>query len=164
METKEKSIVLPVGSVPMGTIIAFALTEGYIPEGWLVCNGTPIPSEYATLIKLIGPNTPNLIGRTLIGCSTQKVSNPFYPFGQMGGEATHSLTVSEMPSHSHTINSGDFGIHHRSFKGDDDPDKPFETSPDQRMGGTDYSGGNQAHNNMQPYCALNYIIYAGNAQ
>lgn len=44
-------------------------------------------------------------GRTLIDCGED------YEAGSEGGEATHTITVDEIPSHNHTANSGDAGAH-----------------------------------------------------
>lgn len=68
-----------------------------------------------------------------------------------GGEATHQLTVQEMPSHSHTwrgyynVSGGSTGAVKSRNKIANDP---LDT-------GTDAAGGNQAHNNMQPYIIVN---------
>jgi microcystin-dependent protein len=161
--------------VPMGTIIAFGLNEAYIPQGWLLCDGRAVPPEYNILITALGPNLPDLRMRTLIGtgAATNQVQSdntlPNFPasvnlqLGNTGGEYNHQLTIGEMPSHIHDINGRNFGVHHRSFKGNDDPDHPLKTNPDvdKRLGGTDPTGGGEAHNTMQPYYAVNYIIYAG---
>lgn len=164
------------GQVPMGTILAFVLSESSIPEGWLLCNGAEIPQEYSSLITALGNSiTPDLCGRTLIGTGKPNngrqddLTSPnfdpsnIWPLGYTGGEYQHGLTINEIPAHSHTINNGNFGIHGRSFQGESDSDLPFENSGYKTpVGGTDATGGNQPHNNMQPYYSVNYIIYAGN--
>lgn len=53
-----------------------------IPTGWLLCNGSN--------------NTPDLRDRFIVGAGSS------YSVGDTGGEATHTLTVSEMPSHNHS--------------------------------------------------------------
>ena len=53
-----------------------------IPTGWLLCNGAN--------------NTPDLRDRFIVGAGNS------YSVGSTGGEATHTLTVSEMPSHNHS--------------------------------------------------------------
>lgn len=52
-----------------------------IPTGWVLCNGTN--------------NTPDLRDRFIVGAGSS------YSVGATGGEASHTLTVDEMPSHSH---------------------------------------------------------------
>lgn len=161
---------------PIGTIITLA--SNTVPAGWLKCNGNPIDEKYSALIKILNSqNTPNLIGRTLIGAgniadakTTQddKLEPNFsllpnvLNIGEYGGECAHKLTWDEMPTHSHSINSGNFGTHSRSFKGENASDHPFDTDPANELGGTDNAGGDQSHNNMQAYYVVNYVIYAGN--
>ena len=166
------------GTVPVGTIIASVLNQKSLPVGWLPCDGSAIPPQYQRLMTLLSSKTtPNLIGRTLIGAgalataSTSQKDGHQPQFdalgtalqiGDTGGECAHTLTTTEMPTHSHTINRGDFGLHHRSFEGNDDGDLPYETNcSGARLQGTDACGDNGAHNNVQPYFSVTYIIYAG---
>lgn len=167
-------------SVPVGTILAAAVSANSLPDGWLACDGSTIPPQYQQLKTVLGTSTtPNLIGRTLIGAGSLSKAQatqtdgraPHFAdlsasgalqIGDTGGECDHQLSVAELPPHSHPINNGDFGLHHRSFEGSDDSDLPFETNPDgQRLGGTNNTGGGAGHYNVQPYYAVTYIIYAG---
>lgn len=166
------------GQVPLGTILPFVFNDSLIPDGWLKCDGRGIPDKYKTLKGLLGNYTPNFAGRTLIGAGDANnnlqsdgtypnfENKTYWPLGQTGGECKHKLTVSEMPSHNHTINNGDFGLHRRSFDGNSDSDLPYKTKlepakGDRILSGTDRTGGDGFHNTMQPYYVINYIIYAG---
>ena len=164
--------------LPIGTIVAAALAPSSLPAGWLPCDGSPIPTQYQQLVSILGSKTtPNLIGRTLIGqglvanASTSQTDGRaphIEALGQSsllvnttGGEAVHSLDISEIPAHSHTINGGDFGLHHRSFEGDSGGDRPYETQPNTPIKATDNTGGGGPHYNVQPYYVVTYMIYAG---
>lgn len=91
----------------IGTIIPYAGTT--TPENFLECDGSAISRDtYADLFDVIGTvygagdgsttfNLPNLVGRVAIGESQA------HAVGSMGGEATHSLGISEIPEHSHEV-------------------------------------------------------------
>lgn len=79
-------------------------------------------------------------GNTLLG------ANDTYPLGSTGGEATHTLTVAEMPSHYH----GTTRTTH-SRNGSNDGTKDYGRPSTSSGVSTGATGGGQAHNNMQPY-------------
>jgi microcystin-dependent protein len=158
-EPLDKSVFLPTGSVPMGTIMAYALDAKNIEgTGWLLCDGSPIPSQYQALILALGDNTPDLRGNTLIGGGTAAKSGTNYTVGQYGGEEKHVLTVEELAAHNHAytyIEAADVGSNNRYGSA-------FPNLGDNSMGAsTEKMGSNEGHNNMQPYYVINYIIYTG---
>lgn len=91
----------------VGSIIPFAGST--IPEGFLVCNGAAVSRDiYADLFSVIGTtfgagdglntfNLPNLVGRVAMCDSVN------YTLGASGGEETHTLTSTELASHSHAV-------------------------------------------------------------
>lgn len=108
----------------------------------------PIGSIYMSVestspASLFGGSWTQLQGRFLIGASSS------YTAGSTGGEATHVLTVSEMPSHNH------WGSARFEY------DTKSGTHPSAEKDGinvnlpeTDNTGGGAAHNNMPPYLAV----------
>ncbi len=118
-------------TVPIGGIIMWSGSALNIPHGWELCNGSG--------------GTPNLLDRFVLGAGGN------YVVGEVGGEATHTLTVAEMPNHVHEIlnmpvsatDSG--GGHYNRWAG----------NTTRTTAGT---GGDEAHNNMPPYYALAFII------
>ena len=72
-----------------------------------------------------------------------------YRVGSTGGEATHKLTIEEMPSHSHELN--DIGVNWSSGPREYSAQVSSQSS---RVIETNKVGGDQAHNNMPPYLAV----------
>jgi len=129
------------------------------PSGWLLCDGSAISRiNYAGLFAVIGItsgagdgsttfNLPDMRGRVPVGIGTYGVVS----LGDIGGEQNHILTITEMPSHTHNIGTNDLT----------GPDGRTKTTGNYGVyygTPTDLTGGNQAHNNMQPYLGVNYII------
>ena len=97
--------------VPPGSVSAYAGIS--VPGGWLHCDGSAIDRTiYADLFASIGTtygngdgettfNIPNLRGRNVIGLSSGETD--FDVLGETGGEKRHTLTIAEMPAHTHTI-------------------------------------------------------------
>lgn len=80
-----------------------------IPAGWLPCDGSAVSrASYANLFAAIGTtwvagdgantfNVPDFRGRGLIGVS------PGHPFASRGGAEQATLTVGNLPAHSHAV-------------------------------------------------------------
>lgn len=125
-------------------------------------------------------NLPDLRGRIALGRDSSQTE--FDTLGETGGAKTHTLTTAEMPSHTHTQDAHGHVISANSFAGDrqiavgplgGDGDKySFSDSGNDASTTTaniyarnttatnQNTGGGAAHNNLQPYQVVNYIIKA----
>jgi Microcystin-dependent protein len=101
---------LEAATLPTGAITMYGASSA--PTGYLLCDGTAVNrTTYAALFTAIGTsygvgngtttfNVPNLKGRVPVGLDSGDAS--FDALGETGGAKTHTLTSSEMPSHTHT--------------------------------------------------------------
>lgn len=149
-------------SLPLGTILEYS--GGTAPKGYMICDGSAISrTKYSELFQLIGTtygsgngsttfNIPDKRGK--IGVGYDSTNTNFNALGKTGGEETHTLTIKEMPSHSHNVYTNASGGGGVQFP----PTGQWTASPSNFNWYTSSAGGNQAHNNLQPYITLNYII------
>jgi microcystin-dependent protein len=161
----------------IGEIRMFA--GNFAPRGWALCDGQILPiSGNDALFSLLGTTyggdgrttfaLPDLRGRAPIHAGTGPgLSHRI--LGQKGGEETVPLTINHLPSHTHTAQLNADSTVATS-------DKPqsalparnagstpqYGTTPNTTLNGSSISinsaGGNLAHQNMQPYITINYII------
>lgn len=153
-----KLIVAP----PIGTMILFPAAA---PTKWLLCDGQAVSrTTYAALFALIGEtfgigdgvntfNLPNLKGKVPVGIDAGQTE--FDAMGESGGEKTHTLTTGEMPQHTHNIPTYNGGS-------PSDVIQAAQSGPLIGNVSTGNAGSGNAHNNLQPYLALNFIIKALN--
>ena len=148
----------------------------YVPAGWKLCDGTHMPiSENETLFQLIGTTyggdgqetfaLPNLQARFPM----HRVSSVTTPVGELGGVEEVTLTVNQMPSHTHAaLGSVDVATTNvptgnvpasitaagtqRAYRSV--PLDPFALSPSSIAP----VGGSQPHENMHPYLTLQVVI------
>lgn len=156
---------LTVNSITANSIGGQAIANLLYPVGsiYLAVNSTN-PST------LFGGTWERIQDKFLLGCGST------YSNGSTGGEASHTLTTNEMPSHNHSASTNTTGGHRHTFKGwwtttgggtsqyacvsrselSDAPEYgSFATAGDHSHTVTvNNNGGGQAHNNMPPYLAV----------
>lgn len=162
-ETDAAITAAAITPTPVGVISLWATNTA--PTNYLLCDGASVDrTTYAALFAVIGTTygtvdathftLPNLKGRVPVGYTT--VDTEFNALGKTGGAKTHSLNTSEIPSHQHMVQGAD------KLKLDDAAGShtTYVFAGGIDIGNTAATGGNGAHNNIQPYITLNYIIKA----
>jgi microcystin-dependent protein len=159
------------------------ISFNFPPRGWALCNGQTLQiNQNQALFSLLGTTyggdgqttfaLPNMQGRVAMHLGNSHVQ------GETAGEAAHALTITEMPSHTHTI-----GVDSATVA-DSNSNTPTTNSvlgqsigkpssgasfPVAMYGSTGAAaalaagtignaGGSQPHNNAQPHLVLNFII------
>ena len=152
-------------TVPTGTVSAFAGSAA--PTGYALCDGSAVNrTAQATLFAVIGTTygagdgsttflLPDLRGRVVAGLGESLLGATADTLGEDNGlitnTKTHTLTEEEMPSHNHSagLSSNSGVIQFPGVIGGGDKLVSSNTSN---------TGGDEAHNNVQPTIILNYII------
>jgi microcystin-dependent protein len=163
----------PVIGMPTAAVQAFAGATA--PTGWLLCYGQAVSrTTYADLFAVVSTtygagngtttfNLPDLRGRAIAGkddmggtaasrLTTTGLGATAIVLGHAGGGETHTLTTSELPSHSHAIGttlSSGTAASVAAIGTDNSPSESITS-------GT--TGSDSAHANVQPTFILNYII------
>lgn len=171
-------------SVPAGSMINYGGSS--VPSGWLLCDGSSqLRASYAALFAAIGTtygsssgttfNLPDGRGRILAGkdnmggsaagrLTTAGSGVDGATLGASGGSQTHTLTIAQMPLHGHAarISTGGASDSTGGFLLDSNFDATYpaytgtpSVTAGQQIGGT---GGDGAHNNVQPTLVTNIII------
>lgn len=137
-----------------------------VPEGYVLCDGSQVSiAEYPELYKAIGDkyntastkagyiSVPDLRGRFVVGYDPRDYE--YERIGNTGGQALVTLTLDQIPPHSHKI----------TFKGekwgDNANNRPFPNHTNPNSGYTAYTqptGGGGAHENRPPYYVLAYVM------
>lgn len=156
----------------VGEIRIFA--GNFAPYGWAFCNGQILPiSQNTALFSLLGTTyggngtttfaLPNLQGRAPMHWGTGPGLTP-RSLGESSGTAAVTLLSTQMPVHTHTLNAAidpaesDNPANLALARGSNVT--PYVPTPNATLSPSTLStqGGNQPHNNMQPYLTMNFII------
>jgi microcystin-dependent protein len=147
----------------------------FAPKGWAFCDGQILPlSQNTALFSLLG-TTYGGDGKSNFALPNMQGNAPMHPgqgpglslhdLGETGGSETVSLLESEIPSHSHALNaSASDGINTSPANQLLAQGVGVSTwgiiAPNTQMADTALApaGGDQPHNNMQPYLTLNFCI------
>jgi microcystin-dependent protein len=148
----------------------------FAPRGWAFCDGQLLPiNQNQSLYSLLGTTyggdgrttfaLPDLRGRTPIHVGRSNGGGD-HRLGQKSGEETHTLSANEMPQHTHTLRASSTdantvvtpsNILARTTAADIYRDQPSNLV-NLASGTVTNTGGGQAHDNMQPYLAVNFCI------
>ena len=154
------------------------ISWNFPPKGWAFCNGQLLPiNQNQALFSLLG-TTYGGDGKSNFALPDMQGNAPMHPgqgpglslhdLGETGGSETVSLLESEIPSHSHTMMASSDTADNNVATGHIAA-KPLgrgnnmyiaNTSPLTAMADVALApaGGDQPHNNMQPYLTLNFCI------
>lgn len=148
------------------------MSFNFAPKGWALCNGQLLPiNQNQALFSLLGTtfggdgrvnfSLPDLRGRVPIHVGSA------HTLGERGGEQAHTLSIAEIPTHTHVAQ----GVNVAATT--TDPSGAFLAVPPVGLGAgyappsnlaalnpaaVSNAGGSQAHLNMQPFLTLSFCI------
>ncbi|WP_312306830.1 tail fiber protein [Pulveribacter sp.] len=139
----------------------------FAPKGWALCNGQLLPiNQNQGLFSLLGTTfggdgrvnfaLPDFRGRMPIHVA------PGYPRGTRGGAEEHTLSINEMPAHTHVPSAtsavghatGPTGNAFAASRGNYAAAATAATRTDAITS----VGGSQSHLNLPPFITLNFVI------
>lgn len=159
--------------IPAGTVIQSAAINE--PAGWFECDGRVLNRQiYTDLFDAIGYtysslygnddlsfNIPDTRGRVTVGLGNG-AGLTARNLGDKGGEENHTLTIDEIPSHSHSLtrrSNPDDGAYDTNSSHQDESSAATTDREDLGLFNTNATGGaTPTHNNMQPFIALRNLI------
>lgn len=159
----------------LGDIKLTAIT--FTQRSWMACEGQLLPiSQHSALFSLLGTTyggdgrttfaLPDLRGRVPVGYGNGPGLSD-YNQSQKGGTETNTITVSQMPSHNHTVNAviedGNQSVPTNNFLAgtkvlDTEYSDVSASNTTMNTAMINNAGGNQSVNNIQPYTVVRYVI------
>jgi microcystin-dependent protein len=149
----------------------------FAPQGWAFCDGSTLSiAQSDVLFNLIGTTyggdgvstfaLPNLLGRTPVHQGTNPINGTTYVIGQLSGTENVTLTVNQIPVHSH--------VPQAATGASGNPDNSPENNVWSGWAGAQFTaqapavnlnaavigpdGGSQPHDNMGPFQVINFVI------
>ena len=146
----------------------------FAPRGWAFCNGQLLPiAQNTALFSLIGTIYGG-DGRTTTALPNLRGRAPMHPgrgpgltartIGQRGGTETETLTLAQIPNHTHQAKGSGPANSNEPTNGGHATNPMVrqyhapENLVDMAGASLGNTGGGQAHNNLQPYLVINFII------
>lgn len=146
----------------------------FAPRGWALCDGQLLSiSQNSALFALLGTayggdgrvtfGLPDLRGRVPVHVGSGPGLSP-YTWGQKGGTEQVTLSVSQIPSHSHTLRANSDSADSTSpsdrtlAEAREDTYNEEAANADMKAGAIGNAGGGQGHPNIQPYLAIYWCI------
>jgi microcystin-dependent protein len=145
------------------------MSFGFPPKGWATCDGQLLPiNQNQALFSLLG-TTYGGDGRVNFGLPNLQGNTPMHmgsghTLGERGGEQSHTLSISEIPTHVHIANgtntAGTVAIASTNLLagGASQMYGPPQNLAAMHAGTLANVGGSQAHLNMQPFLTLSFCI------
>ena len=148
------------------------MSFNFPPKGWALSNGQLLPiNQNQALFSLLGTTfggdgrvnfgLPNLQGRTPIHVGSG------HTLGESAGEAAHTLSIAEIPTHTHVMQATNTPSNTAAVAGTtllaNSAPSEFFTNATDNLGAMNAvsvtnTGGSQAHLNMQPFLTLSFCI------
>ena len=144
------------------------MSFGFPPKGWALANGQLLPiNQNQALFSLLG-TTYGGDGRVNFGLPNLQGNTPIhmgsgFTLGQRGGEQNHTLSISELPSHVHSVTAssavgnGPIPLNGLLASANNVYGAPANLTSLLPPTITN-TGSSQAHQNMQPFLVLNFCI------
>lgn len=146
----------------------------FAPKGWALANGQLLPiNQNQALFSLLG-TTFGGDGRVNFALPDLRARSPIHvgsghTLGERGGEQAHTLSIAEIPTHTHVMNGSSAvgnSVNPRTINGGNllaqDPGNAYSAIPANLTAFNAASvtnvGGSQAHLNMQPFLTLSFCI------